>query len=118
MPEYFVKPKLKRETGSLLTTGNNYAIISSFGIRGYKSKTFVLSAATKDLYFRIEFSMNNTDWYNRLYDASVTVGTPVVFEDDSNAALRGHHNYCRVSVKPKVADNNGTGTFVFEGSTL
>jgi len=118
MPETFIKPKLKEETGSLLTTVNTYAPIASFSIRGYKSKTIVLEAETNDLEFRIEYSLDNSNWYVRLTDIDVSAGAFVVRDDDTNSELRGAWGYCRIQVRPNVADTHGTGTFTFEGSSL
>ena len=118
MPESFMKPKLKRETGSKTTTINTYVDIASFGIRGLKSKTFLLSAVTNTLHFKLDLSMDGTNWFTRLTDISVAVGAPVIREDISNAELRGHWTHARVQVKPAVSNVHGTGTFVFEGSSL
>lgn len=116
--EHFVKPKLKDETSSLLTTGNDYAEIGTFSIRGYKSKTFVLKATTNNLLFKIEYSMDGTNFYTRLTDIAVSAGAYAVKETETDTELRGHHNYCKISVKPAGAGVHGTGTYNFEGSTL
>jgi hypothetical protein len=116
--EFFIKPRLKAESGSLLTTVDTYATIKEFNIRGYQSKTFVLKAVTNDLKFSIDFSIDGTNWYNRLTDIAVSAAAFVVKEDDTEEELRGHFRFCRVQVKPAVSATHGTGTFEFEGSTL
>ena len=126
MGDVFVKPVLTKEgliTGSKTTTVNTYTPIpvlgkDSFKIRGYPRKLFVLKAVTNNLLIQIEFSINNTDWVVRLADIAVNAGTIVIRETETDSELRGPWNYCRVQVKPAVADTHGTGSFWFEGSTL
>ena len=126
MSDVFVKPVLTKEgdiTGSKTTTVNTYVPIpvkgaDSFRFRGYPRKLFVMKAVTNNLLMQIEFSINNTDWVVRIADIPVNVGTIVVKETETNSELRGPWNYCRVQVKPAVADTHGTGSFWFEGSTL
>jgi hypothetical protein len=119
MTDVFVKPILRHETGSLLTTVNTYVVISTFEIRGFKYKTFVLKAVTNDLEFLIEFSADRgVSWVIRLTDIDVAAAAVVVRETESNAELRGLWTNCRVSVRPNVAATHGTGSFEAEFGTL
>lgn len=119
MTDVFVKPILRHETGSLLTTVNTYAVISTFEIRGFKYKTFVLKAATNDLEFLIEFSADRgVSWVVRLTGLDVAAGAVLVKETETNAELRGLWTNCRISVRPNVADVHGTGSFEAEFGTL
>jgi len=77
-----------------------------------------MSVATNNLDFSIDFSYDGSTWFNRLTDIAVTVGTPVVRDDDTNSELRGNWNYCRIQIKPTVADTHGTGTHNSGFSTL
>jgi len=122
----FVKPVLGHAEGSKLTTVNTYVPVpvtggdaaGVFGIRGLKSKTLVLTAATNDLKFQIEFSPDGTYWSTRLTDIVVAAGAWVLREDIGNTEIRGYWRHARISVKPNVNDTHGTGTFWFEAGTL
>ena len=119
MVEYFIKPKLKDFSGSLLTTVNTYATIPDsatstnyFYVRGYRYKSLVLSATTNNLLYSLDGSNDASTWFNIKTDQALNVGTPVL-ETDTDL-----YNYYRVQIKPATADQHGTGTAKLVGSTL
>ena len=119
MVEYFVKPVVKEETATLLTTVNPYADLDVFRLKGYKSKCFVLQATGNNLLFSIDFSPDHrTTWVNRLTDIAVNADATVVREDVTNSELRGLWTDCRIQIKPAVGDSHGTGVHKSSFGTL
>jgi len=104
--EVFIKPKLAERTGSLTTTGAAYDVIPDddtgeeyFLVKGYRSKIIQLKCTLNDLIFKIDVSLDATNWHN-IKDETTLAKDAVTYE-----TLTEPWNYLRVQIKP--ANGNG-----------
>lgn len=118
MPEVFIKPKLAERIGSLTTTGNDYVVVPDadseleyFRVKGYKSKIVELICTLNDLKFKIDASLDATNWHNIKVEAVLAVG--LTYETNTE-----NWNYFRVQIKPNVADAHGKMAVKVELSSL
>ena len=109
--------------GSQLTTVNTYVALAvdtptklagnvNVYIRGYKSLTDLLKAATNNVLFQVSVSHDATEWVVKETDVLVVVGT------NEELTLEEHWNWMKIEIKPAVVDTHGTGTFQLEGGSL
>jgi hypothetical protein len=118
-PEAFSKPKMKAWSGTKLTSVDTYvtvpdAILATdyFNVRGYRSKTIQLSAATNNLLYSVDVSNDATVWVNKTTDQSLLTTTPKL------QTLTELWDFIRVQVKPAVSATHGTITVKISGGTL
>jgi hypothetical protein len=125
MGDQFIKAVISPSSvgASLLTTANTYTVIQVSGVdyfkvKGYLRKTLLFKAETNDLHFKVEGSLDATEWVSLDTDIAVGVGTNVKKAYPSDTYMGEHWNYLKISIKPQVNDDHGTGTFQFEGASV
>lgn len=118
MPEVFIKPKLAERIGSLLTVGNDYVVVPDTDtgeeyhlVKGYKSKIIELICTGESLDFKIDASLDATNWHNIKAETTLAVGH--TYETSTEP-----WNYLRVQIKPTVGGVHGTMAVTLEMSSL
>ena len=123
MVDSYVHPIINEATGSKLTALNTYVIctivtpadmvgLDNFSVKGLSKITLMLKAVTNNMHFKIEVSLDGSNWTTKFLDKFVIVGTPTPI------TLEESWSYMQISVKPAVAAAHGTGSFVMHGSSI
>jgi len=118
MPEVFIKPKLAERLGSYTTVGNDYVVVPDTDteneyhlVKGYKSKIIQLVCTLENLIYKIDASLDLTNWHQIKAEDTLNVGH--TYETNTEP-----WNYFRVQVKPKVAEAFGKLDVTIEMSSL